>query len=144
MKKTSLIVTVMLCLFLFSCKKDKNSVTSASIVGKWTITSNLTSYYNKDGKLLNTEEATDSPIMIFNSNGSAISVLSDGENIQATYAISTTNGKKNIKITYVHSEVMAYEIVVLTDHNLELQDITVVDSQDQDYLKTVTDVKMTR
>ena len=127
-----------------SCKKDKNSVTSASIVGKWTITSNVTSYYNKDGKLLNTEEATDSPIMIFNSNGSAISVLSDGENIQATYAISTTNGKKNIKVTYVHSEVMAYEIVVLTDHNLELQDITVVDSQDQDYLKTVTDVKMTR
>ena len=144
MKKTSLIVIVMLCLFLFSCKKDKNSVTSASIVGKWTITSNLTSYYNKDGKLLNTEEATDSPIMIFNSNGSAISVLSDGENIQATYAISTTNGKKNIKITYVRSNVMAYEIVVLTDHNLELQDITVVDSQDKDYLKTVTDVKMTR
>lgn len=115
----------MLCLFVFSCKKDKSSTVNASITGKWTVTSNISTYYNKAGVVTGSDDYTaDEKTFTFNSDGT-IAQFSPNDTRPSTYALITTAGKKQLAITTLvdgnSPMVDAYDVITLTDHNLELK-----------------------
>lgn len=149
MKK--LLLPIMLCLFLFSCRKNKDSFTSVSIVGAWTVTSSTMSYYDKNDKLIGSEDTGEDKVT-FNSNGSVTGPSVDDDET-TTYAVNSSNGKKYLKITTDdrHGNVnsITYEIITLTTHNLEFKSDNLYDGvpdtyNDIFYTKVIIDLKASR
>jgi hypothetical protein len=149
MKK--LFPAIVLCLFLFSCMKYKDSATSISIVGTWTVTSSTISYYDKNDKLIGSEDTGDDKVT-FNSNGSVTGTSIDDDET-TTYTVNSSNGKKYLKITTDdrHGNVNSttYEVIILTDHNLEFKSDNLYDGvpdtyNDVFYTKVIVDLKASR
>ncbi|WPU94659.1 hypothetical protein SNE25_03880 [Mucilaginibacter sabulilitoris] len=152
MKK--LFPVVLICLFLFSCKKDKdnNPDTSASIVGTWTINSSTISYYDKNGTLLGIDSTQEDKV-VFKSDGTITGTLSEDDSEKTTYTLTDANGKKNLKVTTDdgHGNVNSttYEVVSLTNHNLDFKSDNLYDGIPDKYngvyyTKVILELKASR
>ncbi|MGF7041015.1 hypothetical protein M2273_004279 [Mucilaginibacter lappiensis] len=151
MKKV--IPAILLCLFLFACKKDKNSPANASIVGTWTVNSSTMSFYDKNDKLLGSDDTGDDKVT-FTSKGVVTGTSTDDMSGTTTYVVSSSGGKNYLKITTDDGQQnilsITYEIITLTDHNLEFKSDNLYDPDVPDtyngvyYTKVILDLKASR
>ena len=156
MKKV--ILAILLCLFLFACKKDKNSPEDknppaiASIVGTWIINSSTVSFYNND-QLLGSADTRDDKVT-FTSKGAITDTSTDGTSGTTKYFVSISGDKNYLKVTTYDGNnninSVTYEIITLTDHNLVLKSENVYDPKVLDtyngmsYNKVILDLKASR
>ena len=156
MKK--LIPVVLICLFLFSCKKDKidNSNTDSSIVGTWSVKSSTLSYYDKNDKLLGID-TTEQNKVVFKSDGTITGTLDEDLKEKTTYKVTNVSGKKMLTIASDGGPIgkatsVTYEILSLTDHDLHFKSDNIyylyegfIDTYNgQPYTKLIEELKATR
>ena len=150
------IPAILLCLFLFACKKDKNSPAEASvsIVGTWTVNSSNISFYDKNDKLLGSEDTGDDKVTFTNKGVVTGTITDDDISGTNTYTVSSSGGKNYLKITtddgHQNINSVTYEIITLTAHNLELKSENIYDPDMPDtyngvyYTKVILNVKASR